>query len=144
MFKFFLCTILMFATIEGIYVLEGGNLMNFISISTFIIVAFVPFFASLAVWKFRDLFQVWKDAFSRSKNVPGMKLSCRILDFYEKIFYLSGFVCLLLGVILLLSKLTETAKLASGLAYTFTGVLYGFFFGIIARILKSRIENNME
>jgi flagellar motor component MotA len=144
MFKFFVSAILMTATIAGIYALEGGDLMNFISFSTFMIVAFVPFFASLAVWKFQDLLQVWKDAFAKTKNSSSMRLSCKILDFYEKLFYLSGLICLLVGVIFVLSRLSDISKLGSGLAYTLSGLLYGLYFGVIARILKSRIENKME
>ncbi len=144
MIRFLVCLILMTAAIAGIYALEGGNIMSFIGFSPFAIVAFVPLFASLAIWKFGDLWRVWKDAFTKEKKVASMKMSCKITDFYEKAFYLSGFLCLIIGVILILSKLDDTAKLGHGLAYTLAGLLYGIYFGLIARILKARIENNME
>lgn len=56
----------------------------------------------------------------------------------EKMFYASGIICTLLGIITVLSQINDMEKIGKGAAFGITGILYGVFLGIIARMLKER------
>lgn len=144
MSRFILVIELVLGVIAGIIALEGCNLWSYLGFSAFTITVFVPFFASLAVWKFKDLMQVWRDSFSKDKKSMTIKTSLKILDFNERLFYLTGFICLILGIVLILSTISDLSKLARGFAYSLNGLLYGLFFAAVTRILKARIIDLIE
>lgn len=144
MVRFIVSIVLMLVVMAGIITIEGGILLTYLGISSFTIMVFVPFFASLAIWKLKDLNQVWKDAFSRELKTSTLRTSLKILDFYERLYYLTGLICMILGFVLVLSKIEDITKLGKGLAYSLNGILYALFFAAVTRILKTRVTNKME
>jgi flagellar motor component MotA len=139
MVKFIISLFLIFFTIAGALLLEGGDPVSYLGITAFIIVFFIPVFASMGVWGLSEIGNLWVDSFSKKKT-PTLKVSLKIIDFYEKGFYISGILCTVLGIIFVLAHIEKLEVLGRGLALSFLGILYGLIFGLIARILRARLD----
>lgn len=123
----------------GGYVLEGGDVLRLLVLTPFLITFFVPTFGVLAVWNLKDCGQAWRDAFRPRE--ASRKVSAALWAFIEVASYLAGVVAFLMGVILILSTLAN-ANVAwhTALSYALVAPLYGGFFGLVARVLRFRVE----
>ncbi len=144
MARFIIGVVLLLALIAGAVRLEGGRLLPYVGISAFVVVFFPPLFASLAVWKRGAIAQAFRDSLGGRGAVTHAARSARIWAFLERVFILSGIMGWLLGAILILSvlgdSLPSTVPLSRALSSSLLPLVYGIFFGILARILRARAE----
>jgi flagellar motor component MotA len=137
MFRFSAGLILLFALIIGCVVLEGFNPIHLLQPTTLLIIVFCPIFASLAVWKVSSIKQAFQDALGKKKNESSFSRSVRIWSFYERVFYLIGIIGFIVGLILILGRLsTDVLENMRSLAAAFVINVYALLFGLFARILK--------
>ncbi|MDD5457340.1 MAG: hypothetical protein PHV30_09955 [Candidatus Margulisbacteria bacterium] len=141
--RFFIGLFLIISTILCVLLLEGANLSAYLAPTALVVVVLITFFASLCVWNVSELNSAWKDAFNPEDSTSLYK-STRILDFFEKLFYFSGILCTILGIVFILSQLQSFSKMGVGLAFSMLGILYGTFLGIVTRILRAKIENKKK
>ena len=142
MIKFLSCVLAIMLIISGAFILEGGNPVNLLMLGAFLIVFFVPLFAALAVWKLGDIGKALKDALGKSPGKDSALKSIRIWIFFERIFYLSGVLGFLAGIILILSRLGgDLTDLAHSFAMDTCFGVTAVFFGILSKILRNRVEN---
>ncbi len=140
MARFVVSLILLIASIAGPVVLEGGRLIAYVGISAFIIEAFVPFFAVLAVWGFPQIGRAWKDAFAPPADPDSSARSVRIWEFTEKACYATGVLGFLLGMVIVFGHLEELMPtIGAPLAVGLLGPIYGLFFGLFSRIMRARV-----
>lgn len=124
----------------GGYVLEGGGVMHLVVFTPFLVTFFVPAFGVLAVWSFKDWGKAWRDAFHPADAASEEK-SVEIWKFVEVSSYLAGIVAFLMGGILILTNLDNaSAKWYVSLSYGLVSPLYGGVFGLVARVLRFRVE----
>jgi len=143
MIRFVVGVVLSLTTILGALALEGGNGLTLLGLSAFLMVWFLPFFASSAVWGYRSWAQAWGAAFHAVE--PGVaRRSIQLWRFNEFAFYLAGFLGFLMGMILILGftpwEGTTPDRVGRSLSAALVSPLYGFFFGYMARILRARVE----
>ena len=143
MMRFVVGVVLALATILGALALEGGDGLSLLGLSAFLMVWFVPFFASAAVWGYRSWSLAWRAAF-RKVGADVARRSVELWKFNEFVFYLAGFLACLMGAILILDSghfgPASVGVLGHSLASALVAPLYGFFFGYTARILRGRVE----
>jgi|GEM_PF-3597792 len=124
------------------FYMEGGNLLSFLLPSPLLIVLGVPLFAILAVWSPRELGGAWKSAFKNGLSETEGKDASSLWDFYEKAFYAAGIVGTLAGFI----EIFRSALSEGGRTVVFSLALIslaeGILLGLVARILKARVEKN--
>ncbi len=139
MARFLLGTVAIFATFVSIFLFEGGNLPSLLMLSPLLIVILVPAFAVLAVWSLKDWGRAWRDGFARADAgcAPG---SAELWAFYERMCYLSSVVGFILGLVLILSNLTDISTIGRPLAVGLMTPVYAILFGVVARILRARVE----
>lgn len=146
MIRFFVGVLLVILTFVGSLMLEGGNPWAYFAPAIFLLVMFVPLFASLAVWKAGQITTAFRDAFKKGKaSEPAMSL--RIFDFYEKAFYIAGAIGLVFGAVLVLGQIVPKADardIAHSSAVAILCILYAAFFGLVTRILKARVEERKD
>ena len=141
MVRFITGLALLLALVCGAVLIEGGNLLGYIGISAFLVVFFPAVFASLAVWRARDLGQAFRDALGAHAGTGSRDRSVRIWTFFERVFYLSGVLGWLVGVVLILSSLApDTSSLSRAFSASLIAMVYGVLFGIAARILRCRAD----
>lgn len=142
MIRFIVGTTLTLALLLGTLLLEGGNAWSLLGLSAFLMVWFVPFFASAAVWGYRAWGQAWGAAFHPVEATVARR-SVSLWKFNEFAFYLAGFLAFCMGMILILGSLGQPAAFTRGWQYSVAAALvapfYGFFFGYMARILRARV-----
>ncbi|HVP18931.1 MAG TPA: hypothetical protein VMU36_08025 [Spirochaetia bacterium] len=144
MVRFFTGLVLLLALVCGAILIEGGDLLGYVGFTAFMIVFFPAVVASLAVWKARDLGQAFRDALGEHGGDHSAGRSVRIWAFYERVFYLSGVLGWLTGVVLILgTRASDTPLLGRPFSASLTAVIYGVFFGIVARILRYRAERGV-
>lgn len=143
MIRFIVGIALTLGLLLGTLLLEGGNGWSLLGLSAFLMVWFVPFFASSAVWGYRAWGQAWGAAFGRVE-APAAQRSIQLWRFNEFVFYLAGFLGFCMGMILILGSLAEPSAFTRGWHYSVAAALvaplYGFFFGYMAKILRARVE----
>jgi hypothetical protein len=141
MVRFIVSFVLLVASIAGPIVLEGGRLLAYVGISAFIVEAFVPFFAMLAVWRIGQIGTAWKDAFSRRADSRSKALSQHIWDFAEKICYATGVVGFLAGMVIIFRTWGAPGyTVGRALAVGLLGPIYAVLFAILCRILRARVQ----
>jgi flagellar motor component MotA len=139
--RFIVSLVLLLATLGGAVAIEGGNLLAYIGLSGIVIELLVPLFAMLAVWRFAEIGRAFGDAFSKKTRAKTRETSARIWAFTETVCYLTGVVALILGAVLVLSRIGGSLEeLGRALAVCFLGPLYGVLLGIFCRIMKARIQ----
>jgi flagellar motor component MotA len=141
MLRFIIGIILSIGTLVLVILIEGGNPAAFFNVTGLTIVIFLPFFASLSVYRFKELIKVWKDTFSGDKSKSAGN-SMDILKFYEKFYYASGILCILLASVLILGHLGKIETLGSAIAVGISGLIYGILFGLFSRVQHSVIKKN--
>ena len=118
--------------------MEGGAMRDFVLPSVLIIVLLVPLFAVFAVWKARELASAWRAAFAKSSLPEGERAAATALwDFYEKVSYAAGLVGTLAGFIIIFATPDYKPRVFS---IALVCVLEGILLGLVARILKARVE----
>ncbi len=143
MARFIVGVVALLALVAGAILLEGGRLLPYVGVSAFIVVFFPPLFASLAVWRGRDIAQAFRDSLGTKAAGGRGARSARIWALFERVFYLSGVLGWLLGVILILSALgshPDTFVLTRALSASLLPLVYGILLGILARVLRARAE----
>jgi hypothetical protein len=126
--------------------LEGFNPINLIGFSAFLVAVSIPIISSFGVWKAGEVITAWRDPFSK-KRKDSFAVSIKILEFQEKLFYVSGIVGLILGSIIVLNniKFYQTIeRVCFGVAATLICPLYGLLFASITRVMQARVDNTMN
>jgi flagellar motor component MotA len=144
MTRFIVFTLLMLAFLIGAVLLEGGSLGTYLWFTTLAIVLLVPFFSAFAVWGFREIGRGFRNALGKGPEAGPLEVSVQVWDFFEKTIYAAGVLGLVLGLVLILSSRSELpgdlATIGRPLSLGLLSLVYGFFFGIVARILRTRVE----
>jgi flagellar motor component MotA len=118
--------------------MEGSNPLSFLMLTPGLIALFVPAFAVFAAYPLREWGEAWKDSLGREGPGRSSERSREIWDFEEKASYASGVIALLVGLIIILSNLTEPSRLGPAVAVSVTGPLYATILGLLCRILRAR------
>lgn len=139
MTRFVLSILALFGTAIFLFALEGGRLLSLVVLTPILIISLMPAFAVLAVWSVRDWAGAWKDAFAKGRS-PSASRSAALWAFYEKACYATGIVGLMLGTIIILSSLSDASTLGPAFAVGLVSTTYAVLFGLVARILKARVE----
>jgi flagellar motor component MotA len=142
MIRFILSTLSIVAILVAAILLEGGNPFSYVAFSAMIIVIFVPFFAVLAVWRLSEWGKAWKDAFSAQRDSTTSAVSVAIWEFSEKASYAAGIIGLIVGIILVLSNVSDFSKMGRGLAATLTAPMWSILIGLVSRILGAKVVRN--
>jgi flagellar motor component MotA len=143
MMRFIVSLVLLLASIFGAVALEGGNPLQYIAATAFMVELLVPLFALLAVWRLKEIGRALGDAFFKKADAASRTRSARIWEFTEKVCYAAGVIGLLLGLILILGGLTSPAAgLGRSYAAALVAPLYGVMLGVACRVLKARVEQN--
>jgi flagellar motor component MotA len=135
MLRFIIGTLAAVATIVLVVIMEGGTISSYLILSALLVGLLVPVFSTLAVWSLREWGGAWKDAFGASKG------SRALWDFFEKGCYGAGVLGTLAGLILVLSQLSEISKVGPAVALSLTSLLYAILLGLVARILRARVDS---
>jgi hypothetical protein len=139
--RFFVSLFLMFATLVGAVLWEGGSVLAYVVASAFAVELLVPAFAMLAVWRLSEIGAGFRDAFSAKGGSSTVARSKRIWEFAEKICYATAVVGLIIGMVILFSTYTGSeAHIGPALAACCLGPLYGVLLGIVCRILRARVD----
>jgi len=144
MIRFIVSVILVLGAVVGAIFLEGFTPKVLMGFSAFLIVAGVPVFSSFGIWKINEVFTAWKDPFVKQK-AGTFAVSLKILEFQEKLFYISGMTGTIIGFILVLNTIQGQAvdQIGRSFAASLIAVLYGLIFAVLIRILRARIEYAM-
>lgn len=142
MIRFIVSVILMLASMAGAVMLERGSLLGYIGFTAFIVELLVPLFAMLAVWRFAEIGRAFADAFTIKPDPVSRARSARIWEFTEKVCYAAGVIGLILGAVLVLSRVSGSIdELGRAFGVSLLAPLYSIILGIVCRILKARVES---
>jgi flagellar motor component MotA len=139
MLRFILGTLASAAVVVLVIVLENGSLLAYLGLTPGLIALLLPFFAVLAVWPLREWAKAWKDAFI-PKESPTTARSSSIWNFQEKACYAAGAIGFLAGLVLILSQLSTVSRLGPALAMSLVCPMYSLLLGLVARILRARVD----
>ena len=142
--RFIIGMVLMLASFLGAYFIEGGDPLTLVGITPFLIVFFIPLISTIAVWEIKDISAAFSNALGKGVLKGTLRKSGLVLDFLENIFYASGILGLLTGLILVLSNITVMEKLGFSIAVSLLSMIYGILFGITTHVLRARIEEKKE
>jgi flagellar motor component MotA len=144
MARFIFGTLAVIATLAFLIVFEGGDLLNFLMLSPFLVVVLVPAFAVLAVWSPGDWKRAWQDALARPTGSPRPSAadSAELWAFHERTCYLASVLGFIMGLVIILSNLRELSTIGRPLAAGLMTPIYAILFGIVARILGARVERS--
>jgi hypothetical protein len=141
MTRFILSSLALVGTAVFLFVFEGGSPVALLVLSSLLLSLLVPFFAVLAVWRLKDWGGAWKDASGRRGGAAADRgASAALWAFYEKASYSTAVIGVALGAIIVLSNLGTVERLGPPLAAGMTGPLYSALLGLLARILRARVE----
>lgn len=128
----------------GGYLLEGGNGASLLALTPFLVTFFVPVFGLLAVWSFGDCAKAWGHAF-RPGGPEETRRSAELWKFLEFAAYLGGLVAFFVGGVLILRNLANAnVQWNHSLAISLLAPMYGAVFGLVARVLRFRVEGGAE
>jgi flagellar motor component MotA len=139
--RFLFGTLAILATFVSLFLFEGGALPSLLMLSPLLLVVLVPAFAVLAVWSLKDWGRAWMDGLATG-DAGCAPDSVELWAFYERMCYLSCVVGFILGLVLILSSLRDPATIGRPLAVGLMTPVYAILFGIVARILRARVEKN--
>jgi flagellar motor component MotA len=143
MTRFIVYTILILVFILGAVLLEGGALAAYLAFTPFMVVFLVPVFAMFAVWGFREIGRAFRNALGGNPDPGSMEVSIQLWGFCERTIYAAAALGLILGLVLIFgsrSELGDPAALGRPIAFGLLTLVYGFFLGILSRILRTRVE----
>jgi hypothetical protein len=144
MSRFILSSLFLFASAIFAFFFEGGTLTDLVLPSPIILVACIAGFAVLAVWSIKDWGRAWKDAFLKDGTSSSTPTSIALWAFYEKACYSAGVVGLLLGVNIIFANMSESSEILRSIGIVQTTPILAVLFGLVARILRARVENARE
>lgn len=144
MVRFFVGVALLIALVMALVAVEGGSILSLFKGSAFIIMVLVPLFASTAVWKPAAIGRSFTDALSSRADATTLKRSLRIWRFYQTLFAAAGVLCFFLGLVVILSTLSEVDGLTHAFAALTTALIYAAFFMLVARIMEERIAQKLR
>ncbi len=141
MLRFIISFILILGSIAAALLLEGFNPVNLAAFTALLVVLSIPLFASFGVWKISEVLKAWTDPFV-NKKADTFAVSLSILEFQEKLFYLSGAAGTILGFIIVLRTVQTQPidKVCFGFAASLISLLYGLLLATVMRVLRARIE----
>ncbi|TAL29650.1 MAG: hypothetical protein EPN93_21415 [Spirochaetes bacterium] len=145
MTRFLISLILTLGSIFLALFTEGINPIMFLGISAFIVVAGIPIISSFGVWKASEVLAAWKDPFSKKKS-DSLAVSLKVLEFQERLLYISGITGTILGTVAVLytvQSLHTMENICRSFASCLISLLYGLLLATIMRILRARIEYAM-
>ncbi len=140
MIRFVIGVVLILAALCGAIVIEGGSLLAYMAVTSFMIAVIVPIFAELSVWKGSEWRNALVDAFRPTTDKLRLEIAVRIWRFFEKASYIAGVLGLIVGVILVLSTIRDMTAIGKPLGVCLLSPLYGTVLGLVAYMLKSRVE----
>ncbi len=141
MLRFIVSLVLLFASIGLAVGIEGGKILSYVGVTSFIVELLIPSFAVLAVWHVREVGAAFRDAFRKKTDVASRTRSMQVWDFAEKMCYAAAVIGLLLGSILILGSIHQNVlELGRAFGATLLAPLYGILLAIICRIMKARVE----
>ena len=138
--RFFISVFLMFVFILGAVWMEGGRLVAYFGPTTFAVVLLIPFISVFAVWGFKGIGRAFRGALGKAVDPGWLSQSLMVWDLFEKTTYAAGLTGFILGMVIVLGSLTEPRLIGRSLSFCLLSLIYGFFFGIVARILVARVE----
>jgi len=139
MARFLIGSLLSLGVFLFAFIIEGGELFYLLLPSPLLIVLLVPLFAVLAVWSFRELGGAFKAAFAKRLPEAEGKAAAALWDFYEKAFYAAGIVGPLAGFLIIFR--IDVFKFEA-FSVAFIPLVEGILLGLVARILRARVEKN--
>lgn len=139
MLRFLFGVFLALVFLLGGFLLEGGDVARLVVLTPFLITFLVPTFGVLAVWSLGDWARAWSLAF-RKGGATETQRSIELWKFYELASYLAGLVALVVGGMLILASTDPAVKWNQALAAALVAPLYGGVFGLVARVLRYRVE----
>jgi DNA-binding CsgD family transcriptional regulator len=135
MSRFILIIELILGAVTAAALLEGINPLLFISLVPLVLIAAVPFFASLSIWPIGIVFRAYRIAFNQ---IPDRKdnLSVIIL-FQEQLTYISGFLGFLFSVVYILNRINTISFsfVINLIRLSGTMLIYALIIGLIFRLL---------
>lgn len=144
MMRFFSGVGLALLFLMGGYLLEGGDLTRLVVLTPFLITFFVPLFGVLAVWSFGDWGRAWGHAF-QAGTASETRRSAELWKFFELASYLAGLVAFIVGGMLILSNLAKPeTPWTLALSVALVAPVYGGLFGLVARVLRFRVEGGAQ
>lgn len=147
MIRFFVSIVLSLGLVMSALMMEGVNPVSLVVFSMFLIVISIPVVNSFGVWTAKEICTAWSDPFFK-KSRDSFPVSLKILEFQEKLFYISGITGTILGFVLILSNIPQEKivfeELGRALAATLVGPIYGLFFVTVMRIMRARIDHTMN
>lgn len=138
MIRFICGLILAVITVIAVILIEGGNIPAFIALSPFLLVLFVPFFCVLAVYRFKAIVRACTDPFTGKKPDGKSEDVCRL---FEKLFIGTGVLGTLIGVVFVLSRLGDPAKMGPALAVSLLSSVYGVLFYLLSLTWRMKLKN---
>lgn len=139
MIRFAIGTLISLAAFFFSFYLEGGAIADFALPSPLIFVVLVPLFAVFAVWSLGEFGRAWKAAFSRTVGEGERREAVSLWDFYEKVCYTAGLVGTLAGFMIIFKDKDHAMVVFSIVVIP---LIEGIILGLVARILKARVEKN--
>jgi flagellar motor component MotA len=141
MVRFIVSLALLLASLLGVVLLEKGNPLDYLGASAFMVELLVPLFAMLAVWRLAEIGRAFGDAFSKKADAASRARSVRIWEFTEKVCYAAAVIGLILGTVLILSRVSASVnELGRAFGVSLVAPLYGVMLGIVCRILRARVD----
>jgi hypothetical protein len=138
--RFIIGVALIIATVVGATVVAGGDILWYVSIPAFILVPLVPIFSVFSIWNRRSWARAFRHAFSPIGTAEERKISAGIWSLFEITAYIAGLLGLIADIVMILVHLDQL-KWTLQFAASLTSPIYGIFFGLISRILRTRVEN---
>ena len=139
MWRFIIGVALMIATILAATMLAGGDILLYVALPAFILVLLVPVFSVFSIWNRRSWAQAFRHAFGPIGTTDERKISSSIWSLFEITAYIAGLLGLIADIVITLIRL-DPAKWTLQIAASLTSPIYGIFFGLISRILRTRVE----
>lgn len=149
MLRFVLSFILVIVFFLVGWMLEGGNPLKLLGPSSFIITFFVPFFAVISTWSFKDWRKAFSIAFTATANPEEVRMGVALWLLWERLSFIGGVLGFIGAMILILGGLPtpdnalDLNLLGRQIGVALIAPLYGIFFAIFGRIMKTRIEENV-
>jgi hypothetical protein len=139
--RFIIGVALMIATILAATMIAGGDILLYVALPAFILVLLVPVFSVFSIWNRRSWAHAFRHAFSSMGTAEERKTSAGIWSLFETTAYIAGLLGLIADIVITLMRL-DPSKWTLQIAASLTSPIYGILFGLISRILRTRVENS--
>ena len=146
MLRFFVGYIFVILFFLAGWILEGGNPIRLVGPSSFLIAFFVPFFAVISTWTFKEWGKAFSSAFTGSPSREDIRKGVALWLLWERLSYIGGILGFVGGIILILSALPSPDSpfnlnmFGRSIGTALIAPIYGLFLGVFGRIMKTRVE----